>query len=60
MDVNNSEQKVIIKCQKMNCGQDLLVPKDSYRIFCPNCNFIFVSPNYEGIYHKIDVLHYFT
>ena len=57
--INNSE-KTIIKCQKQGCAQSLLAPSNAYRIFCPACNYIFVNPKHVGVYHKVDVMHFFT
>ena len=60
MEANNATPSVFVKCQNKNCQQDLLVPEDLYRIFCSNCNTIFVAPKHFGLYHKLDVLHFFS
>ena len=58
MECNNKDAKTFVSCR--TCKQDLLVPDDVYRIFCPTCNTIFVSPKHFGLYQKLDVLHFFT
>jgi len=60
MEINNSDDSVIVRCQNKECEQDLLVAEDAYRIFCQNCSMVFVNPKHYGIFHKLDVLHWFT
>ena len=60
MNTINDDPAHFLTCPDKNCKQDLLVPPNVYRIYCPTCNTIFVSPKYHGIYAKLDALLFFA
>lgn len=54
VSINNNPLKELVDCTL--CQQSLLVPKAAYRIFCSNCNTIFVSPHHLQIFTKGSVM----